>query len=248
MEQERITIASATGVDVTLAIAGPGARSYAFIVDLHIRVVLALAWLFIGGLVATGHWVPSAQDQGDPQHWALVVLLPSLALYFLYHPVVEVMMRGRTPGKRVAGVRIVDERGGVPSVGALLIRNVFRIVDALPGFYLLGLLMTVFTARHVRIGDLAAGTLLVIDQGDTVGRLEVLGSVAAGSTHDPAVVDLALDLLGRWEEISEERRSIVALSVLRRLEPATPPGELVVLRQRELRQRILDGLGLEKAP
>jgi uncharacterized RDD family membrane protein YckC len=248
MEQDRITIASATGVDVTLAIAGPGARSYAFVVDWHIRVVLAVAWLFITGFLVTGHLIPRIRETGDSERWAYIALLPALAIYFLYHPVLELLMRGRTPGKRIAGVRIVDERGGIPSAGALLIRNVFRLIDTLPGFYAVGLLMTVFTSRRVRVGDLAAGTLLVVDPGDTVNRLEVLGSVALQSTHDPAVIDLALDLLARWNQIGTERRGIVALSVLRRLEPDTDAAELVVLRPAALHRRILDALRLEAPP
>ena len=48
-------------------------------------------------------------------------------------------MRGRTPGKRMAGVRIVARDGGAPSVGALLVRNVFRLIDSLPLLYGVGL-------------------------------------------------------------------------------------------------------------
>ena len=72
-----------------------------------------------------------------------IVVLPSLALYFLYHPILEVLMKGRTPGKRIAGVRLVKRDGGVPGVGALLIRNVFRLIDSLPFAYCIGLATTI---------------------------------------------------------------------------------------------------------
>ena len=92
-------------------------------------------------------------------------LLPAAAIYFLYHPLLEILMQGRTPGKRMAGIRIVTERALTPDAGALIIRNVFRLVDSLPAFYLFGLVVAMFTARQVRIGDLAAGTLLIYDTG-----------------------------------------------------------------------------------
>jgi len=68
------------------------------------------------------------------------------------HHVVELALRGSTPGKRMAGVRIVARDGGAPSVGALLTRNVFRLVDSLPLFYGVGLITVVLTREHLRIG------------------------------------------------------------------------------------------------
>jgi uncharacterized RDD family membrane protein YckC len=248
MDHERITIASATGVDVTLSIAGPGARSYAFVIDWHFRLLLALAWFFAAGWLASGHLLGPPDGEEPSTTWVLAAVLPALAIYFLYHPVLEIVMRGRTPGKRVAGVRIVDEAGGLPSVGAILIRNVFRLIDALPGFYAVGLVTSILTTRRVRVGDLAAGTLLVTDHAATVDRLEVLGSVASGSTQDPALAEVALDLLARWDQLGEERRATVALAVLRRLEPHAEPGDLALLRAVDLRARILAALQLEAPP
>ncbi len=119
MDQDRITIASATGVDVTLPIAGPGTRSYAFLIDFHIRVVLAFAWLLLASWATVGHLLPDPKAEGAASGgaaaaWLLAAVLPSVLIYALYHPVLEVAMRGRTPGKRMVHVRLVDARGGVP--------------------------------------------------------------------------------------------------------------------------------------
>jgi uncharacterized membrane protein SpoIIM required for sporulation len=91
------------------------------------------------------------------------VIGPPLAVFLLYHIVLEVLMAGQTPGKRLAGVRIVAQNGATPTVGALLVRNIFRVIDSLPVLYGVGLLTSMIRADHVRIGDLAAGTLLVYD-------------------------------------------------------------------------------------
>src|ERR1700674_2373215 len=110
----------------------------------------------------------------------------------------EVAMHGRTPGKRMAGVMLVNRSGGTPGTAALLIRNVFRLIDSLPAFYVVGLISCFFTANRVRIGDMAAGTLLVVDDaaaGKSLSRLETL---AAGSRLPLDALELVDQVLERW--------------------------------------------------
>src|SRR3954447_17291140 len=154
-----VRIPSVTGVDVELKIAGPGGRSYAFVIDWHIRFLAAAAW-FIGGTIAYAGGLRLLPGDEVGAAYTFVVIVPSVVIYFLYHPVLEVLLRGQTPGKRMAGVRLVAlADGGAPGIGALLVRNVFRLVDSLPSFYAVGLLTTMVTKHAVRIGDIAAGTL-----------------------------------------------------------------------------------------
>src|SRR5450631_2203760 len=161
MTDDRLSVESVTGVDLTLNIAGPGSRSYAFVIDWHIRLLLALAWLCGSWLLVKIIGVTLSPAAASSKLMAIVALAPAAGIYLFYHPVLEVLMRGRTPGKRRAGVRIVTRNGGTPSLGALLIRNIFRLVDSLPFFYVVGLASCFITEQRVRIGDLAAGTLLV---------------------------------------------------------------------------------------
>jgi uncharacterized membrane protein SpoIIM required for sporulation/uncharacterized RDD family membrane protein YckC len=153
---------SVTGVELSLPVAGPGARSFAFLVDWHIRALLAIAWFVVAAVTYNGSW-SLAQPFNPDALWFALVLTPPAAIYCLYHPVLEVAMRGRTPGKRIAGIHIVARDGGSPGIGALLTRNVFRIVDSFPLFYPVGLITTMITQDQVRVGDIAAGTVLVYD-------------------------------------------------------------------------------------
>ncbi|MGA2188167.1 MAG: RDD family protein [Steroidobacteraceae bacterium] len=180
---EHFTIRGATGVDLDLPVAGPGSRSYAFLIDWHIRVILALAYLVAAMLVVNGEltWRSGSGKAGSAS--VFLVALPSLAIYFLYHPVVEIFMRGQTPGKRRAGVRIVSRDGAIPSVGSIMIRNVFRLVDSLPAFYVVGLLTAFASAQRLRVGDMAAGTQLVLDEPASPAAL--LGA-AARTYMDPS--------------------------------------------------------------
>lgn len=136
--------------------AGIGSRAYAFLIDWHIRLLVALAW-FVGAIVLYGNDLAVIVE-----HWRGSLLPPAL-IYFLYHPVIELALRGDTPGKRMAGLRTVLRDGSTPGPGALLARNLLRVVDALPLCYALGLAVMLCTREQLRIGDLVAGTIVVYD-------------------------------------------------------------------------------------
>ena len=150
------------GWSVSLHVAGPGARSYAFVIDWHIRTILAIAWYIVGVLIYNGAWDLSPPDEPNAP-WFIFIAAPAGFIYLLYPCIMEIVMRGRTPGKRMVGVRLVMHDGSVPTISAFLLRNMFRLIDSFPAFYGVGLVTAVVTKNHVRIGDLAAGTLLVYE-------------------------------------------------------------------------------------
>lgn len=208
-----LRIPSVTGVDLELRIGGPGARSYAFIIDWHIRLLVAAAWFFAAVLlISRTHGVFSTPTRA----FTFVAIAPSLAIYFLYHPVLEVLMHGRTPGKRIAGLRLVSRDGGAPGAGALLIRNVFRLVDSLPVVYCVGLATAMLNQDSLRIGDIAAGTVLVYDAAPTEEALQSL-SAQAVERLGLKQAEVVRDLLGRWNELMPDVRNSLALRLLTKL-------------------------------
>ena len=216
-----LSVDSATGIDVSLAVAGPGARSYAFVIDWHIRVVLALSWFAVSAVLHNGRFSLELPAGGGDARWFAVVLAPTLCIYFLYHHVVELLMRGSTPGKRMAGVRIVARDGGVPGAGALLIRNVFRLVDSLPMFYGVGLITVMLSRESLRIGDMAAGTVLVFERADA--RLPgVAGDAGGAGPLDAVGVELVTELLERWPTLTPEARARLTRALLSRYGGAPP--------------------------
>ena len=220
-------------MDITLRVAGPGTRAYAFIIDWHIRLLVALAWVLAGllvGLIVGGNFKKDALP--------LFFIAPALLIYFLYHPVLEVLMRGRTPGKRMAGARIVTLEGETPGTGALLMRNLFRLIDSLPVAYLVGLVCCIFTAQRVRIGDLAAGTLLILDDPKANQSLALVGMAAQNSRLEPDVATLVQDLIDRWAELKEDRRESLARELLARFDPGRDPVQLATLDPVALRSRL----------
>ncbi|MBN1240517.1 MAG: RDD family protein [Gammaproteobacteria bacterium] len=209
--QASLTVPSITGVDVELRVAGPGGRSYAFIIDWHIRALVALAWLFLAGAAA-------GAVGAERVPFAYAALWPAAGIYFLYHPVLEIVMSGRTPGKRIAGVRLLKLDGSVPGAGALLIRNVFRLVDSLPLLYCVGLAAAILTRNSVRLGDIAAGTVLVYDEPETESLAGLSGRAVERLGLKQA--EVVRELLSRWKELDPSVR-------------------------RELAQRVLAGTGVE---
>ncbi len=202
---DELHVQSVTGVDLQLRIASLGGRSYAFVIDWHIRVVAAMAWYTASTSVLYQEF---AVSQPDATFW-FVVVAPVAAIYFLYHLILEVAT-GRTPGKRIAGVRIVTVEGQVPGIAALAIRNVLRLLDSLL-LYAVGLTCVLVTRQSVRIGDIAAGTLLVYDDSnaDTEGFNE-----RAVARLGLERAELAHELLGRWKSLEPEKRRALARKLL----------------------------------
>jgi uncharacterized RDD family membrane protein YckC len=219
-----VRIPSVTGVDIELKIAGPGGRSYAFVIDWHIRFFAAAAWFIVGMIAYAGglRLLPPNESQAS---YTFVVVVPSIVIYFLYHPVLEVLLHGQTPGKRIAGVRLVAlADGGAPGIGALLVRNLFRLVDSLPSLYAVGFLTTMVTKNAVRIGDIAAGTVLVYDEPPSSQLLDRLSGRAV-ERLGLEQAQLARELLDRWTQLGADARRKLAVDLLARASVAAPGGD-----------------------
>ncbi|HEY6123189.1 MAG TPA: hypothetical protein VIV63_00950, partial [Steroidobacteraceae bacterium] len=91
-----LSVASPTGVDAHLVLAGPGARSLAFLLDWLIRSALGAIYLLLASWLILGNF---RLDIGPDEEtlWYLAGALPATAIYFLYHLILEPLMAGRTP-------------------------------------------------------------------------------------------------------------------------------------------------------
>ena len=139
------------GIDLELRVAGPLVRCLAWTLDLGIRggIYIALSIvLSVLGKLGTG------------------ILLASLfALEWLY-PVFFELRNGQTPGKKAMGLRVVHGNGTPVGWSASLIRNLLRAADFLPFLYGFGLASMLTTRSFQRLGDLAADTLVVYEDGN----------------------------------------------------------------------------------
>jgi uncharacterized RDD family membrane protein YckC len=144
---ERLTLASAEGIDLDLTLAGIGSRGVAFLVDLAIQALALFAVAAVG----------SASGGLGAAFYALATFLVLLG----YPILAEAFASGRTIGKALLKISVIATDGTPITFLASVIRNVVRFVDALPGTYFVGLAAILVTRRNQRVGDLAAGTLVV---------------------------------------------------------------------------------------
>ena len=159
--EDRISIATPEGVEVDVTLAGLGSRFTAALIDGLIQGAVVLGLGLLGGLLAGGAETADF-DGGLAAGIALALVITSFLLVLLGYPIAfETWASGRTPGKRWTGLRVVRV-GGAP-VGFLTsaIRNLLRMVDFLPTLYGVGMVAMLASSRNQRLGDMAAGTLVV---------------------------------------------------------------------------------------
>jgi uncharacterized RDD family membrane protein YckC len=151
--EDRITIATPEGVDLQLTLAGVGSRFTSALVDLAIQLALVVSFALL--------FLLALDSFGGGGLGAAVFAVLSFLLFAGYDIVFEVFASGRTPGKRLNGLRVVRSDGSPVGFLTSAVRNVMRLIDILPTFYLVGIVSVLATARNQRLGDLAAGTLVV---------------------------------------------------------------------------------------
>lgn len=179
--EDRLSITTPEGVTLELILAGAGSRCIGQIVDTAIRLVLTLAVLAI---------VAATTDDGPTSEFFVGVAIAVIALFgitFAYDVLFETLASGRTPGKRAAGIRVVRTGGGPVGFLSSAVRNLVRIVDFLPVFYGVGLVTVVVSAKNQRLGDMAAGTVVVREKTE-------LSKKRKGPVPSPAPAPSALDV------------------------------------------------------
>jgi uncharacterized RDD family membrane protein YckC len=149
--QDRLRIATPEGVTVELVLAGVGSRFFASLIDLTFKGLLILGAFVLGAVIG---------DLGVALYSVAV-----FAIYFGYDVAFEVLANGRTPGKRWTGLRVLRDDGRPVDLLSSAIRNVVRLVDGLPLSYLPAMISILVTKRNQRLGDLAAGTIVVREPG-----------------------------------------------------------------------------------
>jgi uncharacterized RDD family membrane protein YckC len=150
----RLEVETSDHVVLRYDLAGGGNRGFAAVVDFTIATVIFIASNFVMqqlvNLFGRGVLVLSG-----------VAVLLTLLITWSYFIFLEWLWQGQTIGKRLYGLRVIGEDGSPARFTAVLIRNLARLVDFIPSFYGLGLLVMIVSPRSQRLGDLAAGTYVV---------------------------------------------------------------------------------------
>ncbi len=138
-------------------VAGPFRRLPAYLIDLGIRLAL---WT-----IASMAVIIAFSSVGLPGIGVAAILVIIFVLTWLYGGLFEALWNGQTPGKRLMNIRVLTVEGQPISGWQAVLRNVLRAVDMLPPmFYLVGFVSAILTHRYQRLGDLAAGTMVVVEE------------------------------------------------------------------------------------
>lgn len=142
----RFTLETAEGTDLPLYPAGFWVRSLAYLLDFAIRA-------FAVGIIAI---VFARSGLGTA-----AFLISFFLLEWFYPVAFEVWNEGQTPGKKVMKIRVIHDDGTPITFSASLTRNLLRVADIMPMFYVVGVISSVCNTQFKRLGDLAAGSLVV---------------------------------------------------------------------------------------
>jgi uncharacterized RDD family membrane protein YckC len=203
MSHERVsmlTIGTPEGVTFSLPLAGPFTRSLAYFIDL----AAMLAFFNIFSIV-----FQMLRLMGDIG-MGLTILI-QFAFINSACMLSELLWQGKTPGKKVLGLRVIDEHGLKLRPEQVIIRNLLRFVDALPVFYALGGTVALFSSRSQRLGDLAAGTVVVRTIKSTPPDVENLLSGKFNSFRDHPHLEARLR-----QKVSAEEAQLALQALIRR--------------------------------
>jgi len=199
--EDVISIDTPEGVPLELTLAGVGSRFLAAIVDTTIQfATLLLIVLFV-----------SLAGSSGPVTAVGTIL--AFLVFLGYDILFETKASGRTPGKRLTGLRVVRRGGGPVGFRTSAVRNLLRVIDLLPGMYLVGIVCVLVTKQNQRLGDLAAGTIVLRER---TGLRRPTPTTFAAPTGLDAYTD-SLDLAG----LGADEYGLVRAFLLRA--PSLPP-------------------------
>jgi len=206
--EERYRVNTPENISFSYDTAGIGSRFIAAFVDFLIYISTALALAMLTTVVENTISDPTLQSTITAFFLAF-----SFAFYWGYYILFELIWAGQSPGKRIAHIRVVRLDGTPASPSQIMIRNIARFVDLFPGFYGVGLLTMLFNDQSRRLGDFAAGTLVVREAtkvtlqqviNDTDQRSLLIGHTSTEASTYPV------------HRLTQEQRQIVRSFIARR--------------------------------
>jgi uncharacterized RDD family membrane protein YckC len=155
-----------------------------------------------------------------PDFAAALYIFISSALYLGYAMIMEWRWQGRTLGKRLLRLQVIDRYGLHLHPSQVVVRNLLRVIDSLPTFYLVGGVVSFFSPLYQRLGDRVAGTVVVKLPKFQSPDLTGIAGQKFNSLRDyphlvarlraavvPAEADIALQALRRRDELDSRERT-----------------------------------------
>ena len=163
LSPDQLTIDTPEQVGVRFPIAGIGSRFLAVLADSIVQGVGYAVLILVLVLIASS--APKATGGAlshNGEKWLIAgLILFHFLMYWGYFALFETFWNGQTPGKKLCKVRVIQQTGRQITFFEAMTRNLIRVIDLLPGFYLIGVIAMMCNRRNQRLGDLAAATLVL---------------------------------------------------------------------------------------
>lgn len=158
-------------IDVDMELAGLGSRFLAMVVDVTIKSLATFVLLVMISIVAA---IDPTNFIRSLSYTVLALVVAVLGIFWMSYGVFfETRWNGQTPGKLVARIRAIRTTGAAVDFTAAGIRNLLTVIYAIPVFYVIDAILILVTPRSQRLGDMAAGTVVIrertVDLGDEPG-------------------------------------------------------------------------------
>lgn len=166
---DQLNIETPEQVDLHFPIAGMGSRFLALMTDslLQGAAIFALILIFVLVISAIPKAFSGTASSPTAGKWIVAgIFLFYFLLYWGYYSLFEAFWNGQTPGKRLLKIRVIKDSGRQITFFEALARNLLRVVDMLPSFYLVGVVTMLCNKEQKRLGDLVAGTIVVHERSD----------------------------------------------------------------------------------
>jgi uncharacterized RDD family membrane protein YckC len=224
--ERTLEIRTGESVAIRYELAGLGSRFLA--VGLDMMIQLAVTAVVFGVLLALSKPLgaalanapPTLAKSGGAIYLALGVVA-AFGLYFGYFIVFELWWSGRTPGKRVLGIRVIRDAGFPIDLGAATIRNVVRILEFGLGLYAVAAICALLSPQNKRLGDYAAGTIVVRDGSHSAADIDAYLAREPASDDGLAPAERALieRYVLRRAQLTAAARTSLAAQIAVRVRP-----------------------------
>jgi uncharacterized RDD family membrane protein YckC len=166
---DQLNIETPEQVDLRFPIAGIGSRFLAILADTALQALALIVMFLVLALIvsAAPHVRDTSNLSGTGAKWLVAgIVLFYFLLYWGYFSLFEAFWNGQTPGKRLLKIRVIKDSGRQITLFEALARNLLRVIDMLPSFYLVGVITMLCNREQKRLGDLVAGTIVVHERSD----------------------------------------------------------------------------------
>lgn len=222
---DQLKIDTPEQIALELPLAGIGSRFLAIAIDTLIQVALyLLTGLIFLLLIPAGFslfaFLPKTLGPA-------IAIFIGFSIYWGYFAVFEVIWKGQTPGKRVAGIRVIKESGRPVNAFEAIGRNLMRAVDIMPGIYGVGLVCMMLNKESRRLGDYVAGTVVVHEKPSEQVRptwntaaesVTASGGIAQVTPEELVLIET---YLSRRFELEPEVRLRTAIQIAERIKTKT---------------------------